>query len=360
VQKAEASVASARATLKTAEEELAKLKAGGDPNDIATRENQLSNTQVALDRAKDQLSKATMLAPFDGVVAAVNVEEGTSVGAAAVVVQIVDPGKAELHAGVDEVDVLRLRPGQTATLTMDALPGVTLTGSVRTISFLATTQSGVVTYDVTLDILPSSAASGQSGRPNSASGATGSTGQATPRRTPTAGAPSQSGTATGQVAPRGTPAAGAPSQSGTATGQAAPRGTPAAGAPSQSGTATQPQGSGTPQTPRASSSSLGVPLRQGLTVLVRITVDHRENVLLVPVRAVRQSGRDRIAKVLVNDQTEDRKVVTGLSDGQNIEVLDGLAEGDIVVIEPVQRASATPTTSTFGVPSVGGARPAGR
>jgi len=312
VQKAEASVAGARASLKTAEEELAKLQAGGDPNDIATKENQLSNARVALDRAKDQFNKATMLAPFDGVVAAVNVEEGTSVSAGTVVVQIVDPGKAELHAGVDEVDVLRLRPGQTATLTMDALPGVTLTGSVRTISYLATTQSGVVTYDVTLDILPSSAASGQSRRPNNTSGAPGATGQTTPRRTPTAGAPS-SGTATGQVVPR-------------------------------------------------ASSSLGVPLRQGLTVLVKITVDHRENVLLVPVRAVRQSGRDRIARVLVNDQTEDRKVVTGLSDGQNIEVLDGLAEGDIVVIETTPRTTTSTgsATSTFGVSGIGGARPAGR
>jgi len=328
VQKAEAAVAGARATLKTTEEELAKLQAGGDPNDVATRENQLSNARVALDRVKDQLNKATMLAPFDGVVAAVNVEEGTSVGAAAVVVQIVDPGKAELHAGVDEVDVLRLRPGQIATLTMDALPGVTLTGSVRTISFLATTQSGVVTYDVTLDILPPSTASGQSVRPNNTSGATA---LATPRRTPTTGAPSQSGTATGQAPQRGTPAAGATTQGG-----------------------------GTPQTPRASSSSLGVPLRQGLTVLVRIVVDHRENVLLVPVRAVRQSGRDRLVKVLLNDQTEDRKVIIGLSDGQNVEVVEGLEEGDIVVIEPVQRASTTPATSTFGVPGIGGARPAGR
>ncbi|MEK7873643.1 MAG: HlyD family secretion protein, partial [Chloroflexota bacterium] len=98
-------------------------------------------------------------------------------GASTVVLQIVDPSKAELHTNVDEVDVLRLRPGQIATLTMDALPGVTLTGSVRTISYLATTQSGVVTYDVTLDILPPSAASGQSGRPNNASGATGATGR---------------------------------------------------------------------------------------------------------------------------------------------------------------------------------------
>ncbi|MEK7873642.1 MAG: hypothetical protein AAB502_07290 [Chloroflexota bacterium] len=101
-------------------------------------------------------------------------------------------------------------------------------------------------------------------------------------------------------------------------------------------------------------------MRQGLTVLVRIVVDHRENVLLAPVRAVRQSGRDRIVKVLVNGLPEERKVIIGLSDGQNVEVLGGLVEGDTVLIEPIQRASATPTTSTFGLPSVGGARPAGR
>ncbi|MDO8531945.1 MAG: HlyD family efflux transporter periplasmic adaptor subunit [Dehalococcoidia bacterium] len=344
VQKAEASLASARASLKTTEEELAKLQAGGDPNDVATKENQRSNAQVALDRAKDQITKATMVAPFDGVIAAVSVEEGTSVGASTVVLQIVDPSKAELHTNVDEVDVLRLRPGQIATLTMDALPGVTLTGSVRTISFLATSQSGVVTYDVTLDILPTESPAGsQVRRPNASTGAVaGSGGQPALRRTPTAGAPSQSGATQAQ-------ASGAPQASAT-PGQPAPRRTPLAGAPPQSGAT---------QAPRAS-SGLGVPLRQGLTVLVRIVVDQRESVLLAPVRAVRQSGRDRIVKVLVNGLPEERKVTIGLSDGQNVEVLEGLVEGDTVLIEPIQRASATPTTSTFGLPSVGGARPAGR
>lgn len=313
VQKAESQVASARASLKTAEEDLDKLKSGGDPTDIQTRENQVTNARVALDKVKDQISKATIVAPFDGVVVAVNTEEGMAVSASTVVVQLVDPGKAELRANVDEVDVLRLRPGQSATLSMDALPGVTLGGKVRVISYLATQQSGVVTYEVTMDILPleRSTPTASSGRPGQRS------------------APTISGTRP-------------PGDSSPQAAQAARR-TPTDGAPAQRGQA-----------------GLGVPLRQGLTVLVTIIVERRENALTVPQRAVRQVGRERIVKVLVDGQTEERRVRTGVSDGQNVEILEGLQEGDIVLIEAPARSGPT-TSQPVGLPGgfPGGAIPGG-
>jgi HlyD family secretion protein len=79
----------------------------------------------------------------------------------------------------------------------------------------------------------------------------------------------------------------------------------------------------------------GVSLRSGMTANLNIVVGRRQNVLLVPVLAV-QEGEDGDV-VLVQDSPRGEAVATrvevGLSDGEYVEVLRGLNEGDQVVIE---------------------------
>jgi HlyD family secretion protein len=59
-----------------------------------------------------------------------------------------------MTVSVDEVDVAQLALGQTAEVTLDALPGAVITGTVKQIAPIATLEGGVVTYDVTIDLLP--------------------------------------------------------------------------------------------------------------------------------------------------------------------------------------------------------------
>src|SRR6185503_1622977 len=47
-------------------------------------------------------------------------------------------------------DAAKLKVGQKATLTFDALQGVTIAGTVSQINTLGTVSSGVVTYDATI------------------------------------------------------------------------------------------------------------------------------------------------------------------------------------------------------------------
>jgi HlyD family secretion protein len=54
--------------------------------------------------------------------------------------------------GVDELDVSRLREGQDAEVTIEALPEATVTGTVTSIAPIAATESGVVSYDVVIDL----------------------------------------------------------------------------------------------------------------------------------------------------------------------------------------------------------------
>jgi multidrug efflux pump subunit AcrA (membrane-fusion protein) len=53
---------------------------------------------------------------------------------------------------LDEVDAAKIKLGQKATLTFDAVDGLTLTGTVTGVDTLGTVTQGVVTYDVTISL----------------------------------------------------------------------------------------------------------------------------------------------------------------------------------------------------------------
>ena len=53
-----------------------------------------------------------------------------------------------------ESDISKIKVGQPATVTLEALSGVELAAHVSSISTLGTTSSSVVSYDATLDARP--------------------------------------------------------------------------------------------------------------------------------------------------------------------------------------------------------------
>jgi HlyD family secretion protein len=81
-------------------------------------------------------------------------------------------------------------------------------------------------------------------------------------------------------------------------------------------------------------------VRPGMNASVGIVIDRRENVLLVPNRAVRTQGRQRVVTVLYQDQLIEAPVTLGLTGDTQSEVVSGLQEGDLVVLN----AAATTTT----------------
>jgi multidrug efflux pump subunit AcrA (membrane-fusion protein) len=69
-----------------------------------------------------------------------------------------------------------------------------------------------------------------------------------------------------------------------------------------------------------------------LTAQLTISAGIAENVLVVPVTAVLGAAESGVVYVVNEDgSTEERQVTLGLSDGINVEVIDGLAEGEIVL-----------------------------
>lgn len=70
----------------------------------------------------------------------------------------------------------------------------------------------------------------------------------------------------------------------------------------------------------------------GLTAEITITGAIVENVLMVPITAVEGIAETgNVYFVLPDGSTEVRTVTLGLNDGFNVEVIDGLAEGDMVL-----------------------------
>jgi hypothetical protein len=90
-----------------------------------------------------------------------------------------------------------------------------------------------------------------------------------------------------------------------------------------------------------------VQLREGLTVTVSIWLDERNNVLLVPNKAITsQGGKLYVQVVLPPGVTEERVVQTGISDWQYTEVTSGLSEGEQVVVPQGSTTTTTPQTTT--------------
>lgn len=74
-------------------------------------------------------------------------------------------------------------------------------------------------------------------------------------------------------------------------------------------------------------------VKSGMTANIDISTEKRENVIVIPQRAVITKNGDKIVRVLNNETPKEVKVKTGLrgSDG-NIEIIEGVSEGDKVII----------------------------
>jgi multidrug efflux pump subunit AcrA (membrane-fusion protein) len=75
----------------------------------------------------------------------------------------------------------------------------------------------------------------------------------------------------------------------------------------------------------------GSPLRVGLRVDVYIELNRRDNVLVIPLRAVEWQQGIASVRVKTSSGLETRQVRLGAQDGLNIEVAEGLNEGEVLV-----------------------------
>ncbi len=107
------------------------------------------------DLVKVDLGYVQIRAPISGTVASVSTQEGETVAAsftAPTFVTIIGDNALQLVAMVDETDIANVRPGNPVSFTVDSYPSRDFPGLVQSIAPKATIVSGVVNYEVTIDI----------------------------------------------------------------------------------------------------------------------------------------------------------------------------------------------------------------
>jgi macrolide-specific efflux system membrane fusion protein len=225
----------AQANLESARRALQLVRSG-----TTERRKQASadyeRAMAALTSAMVDRSFAIISAPISGIVASVATQEGETVAAglsAPTFLTIVDLGRLQVNAFVDEVDIGKVRTGQAATFSVDAFPARDFAGQVSAIYPSATIQDNVVKYVVAVDITPG--------------------------------------------------------VEGT--------------------------------------------LRPEMTASVRIRIDER-TVLAIPARAVRREDGGSVAYVRADGRSRARPIRIGWRDGSWVEVVQGLREGERVLIDP--------------------------
>jgi multidrug efflux pump subunit AcrA (membrane-fusion protein) len=81
-------------------------------------------------------------------------------------------------------------------------------------------------------------------------------------------------------------------------------------------------------------------LRPGMTAVVKIHVNHLRDVLVVPIQAVAEKDRKHSAFVVTSQSVEPRLVAIGENNDKFVEIKEGLAEGEHVTLDALERIAA--------------------
>ena len=215
--------------------ELESARVGRSPaSEINRLERQLTLKQLQVQLQQTDLDNTVVSAPFAGTISEIYVEEGElaagdTVNASEPILRLVDLSSLYAEVNVDEVDIARVRTGQSVNVAVDAYPSTIFTGKVTTIAPEATNNSGIVIVGVTV-LLDS----------------------ADPR------------------------------------------------------------------------------LKPGFTTSVDIIIEQARGVLILPTEEVLYRGGRYSVMLLQNDEPTPTEVEVGISDGTNIEIREGLREGDVI------------------------------
>jgi HlyD family secretion protein len=128
-----------------------------DADRIAISKAQLEQARIAYEQARLRLDRATLTAPFEGTVGQVNITRGGASSVPSGAVLLVDAARYHIDVSVDEIDIARIKLGQTVTVSVDALPEAVITGKIDRIAPVASSQAGVVSYQVRINVDPTDA-----------------------------------------------------------------------------------------------------------------------------------------------------------------------------------------------------------
>jgi multidrug resistance efflux pump len=133
-----------KAKLDDAQRTYDKLKDGVDTEQLALLE-------AKLNAAKAGVASLLVLAPFDGTVAELNAKAGESVSQGSNAATVSDFSNWLVKTtDLTELEVVKINEGQPVSVVLDAIPDVTLNGTVESISKTYEEKQGDVVYEVSI------------------------------------------------------------------------------------------------------------------------------------------------------------------------------------------------------------------
>lgn len=140
-------LAAAERSVKDKEDSLVKLKEAPDELDIRAKKITIQQREDAYTVAKQTLADRSVRAPFSGVIAKINAKKGDSATTGTIIATLITKQRI-LEISLNEIDVSKVKTGQKATITFDAVEDLSITGEVAEIDSVGTVSQGVVTYVV--------------------------------------------------------------------------------------------------------------------------------------------------------------------------------------------------------------------
>ncbi len=98
---------------------------------------QVKSAENRIEILQRQLRKSAIIAPMSGIVNDLSIEVGSFLSPGTAIAEIVDINNLKLQVHLLDFEVLKVKVGQTASITPDLYPDAKITGSVNAISAIA-------------------------------------------------------------------------------------------------------------------------------------------------------------------------------------------------------------------------------
>lgn len=147
---AEANLNNSEAALEKVQDELALKTAAPRQADIDLAEAEVRQARANILQVQEKINKNILRAPTDGIITALDKEEGEIATADFAVVSMINSGHFQIEANISETEIAKVSLEDMVEMTLDALgPGEKFIGKIVKINPAETIISGVIYYKIT-------------------------------------------------------------------------------------------------------------------------------------------------------------------------------------------------------------------
>jgi HlyD family secretion protein len=151
LEKAQSNLESARVALETNKNAVG-LKASSDSQDLKNLQLAIDQAAISLRNAQTDLANTKIYAPMNGVISSVTAQIGSSGASGQTLFTLIDDASVNLPVQVDETEIGKVKVGQAAELSLDAIPNEKFQGKVTKISPQAKIVQNIAVFYVTVTV----------------------------------------------------------------------------------------------------------------------------------------------------------------------------------------------------------------